>query len=424
MTEAKNLPGDQSATKDAGLRNYLLVTAAYWAFTITDGAIHMLVVLHFHHLGYTPLEIAFLFLFYEVFGIITNAVGGYVGARLGLNTTMFLGMAMQVFALSMLAVEPSWLSVPYVMFFMAFSGVAKDLNKMSAKSSVKLMVPEGSDSRLFKWVAILTGSKNSLKGAGFFLGGFLLAVSSFQMALVLLAMGLLVTMIATGILLPREMGKSKAKLKFKHLFAKTREINILSGARFFLFGSRDVWFTVGLPVFLQAQLQWDHTQVGSFLALWVIGYGFVQGSAPGLLGKGRDNLGPDGTTARLWAFILALFPAGIALSIMQGFDPGISLMVGLAVFGGVFAINSSVHSYLILLYSDRDKVAMNVGFYYMANAAGRLVGTVLSGGMYMAYGLMGCLWTSVAFILAAACISLLLPNHEKWSERRQVLGME
>ena len=399
---------------NAGLRNYLLVTLAYWAFTITDGAIHMLVVLHFHHLGYTPLEIAFLFLFYEVFGIITNAVGGYVASRLGLNATMFLGMALQVFALSMLAVDPSWLSVPYVMFFMALSGIAKDLNKMSAKSSVKLMVPNGSDSTLFKWVAILTGSKNSLKGAGFFLGGLLLALLGFQLTLISLASGLVLTLIFTALLLPKEMGKSKVKVKFKQLFSKTPAINRLSAARFFLFGSRDVWFVVGLPVFLREVLNWDHTQVGAFLALWVVGYGVVQASVPSLLQGKKESQGPDGITARFWAFTLAFFPAGIALSLWVGLDPAMSLMVGLAVFGAVFAVNSSVHSYLILLYSDRDTVAMNVGFYYMANASGRLVGTVLSGGMYQLYGLQGCLWTSVIFVLLAGVVSLGLPSHKQF----------
>ncbi|MBF0588953.1 MAG: organoarsenical effux MFS transporter ArsJ [Magnetococcales bacterium] len=401
------------------LRNYLVVTFAYWAFTVTDGAIRMLVVLHFHNLGYTPLAVAFLFLFYELFGVITNAVGGYIGSRLGLNTTMYVGMAMQVLALGMLAINPDWLSVVYVMFWMACSGIAKDLNKMSAKSSVKLMVPEGSDSKLFKWVAVLTGSKNSLKGGGFFLGSALLALIGFQNALWSLAVGLLMALLLTMALLPKDMGKAKSKVKFTQIFSKSQEINWLSGARFFLFGSRDVWFVVALPVYLAAVLGWGHMQVGGFLALWVIGYGFVQAAAPGLLRNRQEKRGPDGPTARLWAFILALFPAGIALALSRGWDPALSMMIGLGAFGVVFAINSSVHSYLILLYSDRDKVAMNVGFYYMANAAGRLAGTVLSGWIYQLYGLMGCLWVSVAFVLMAALFSVRLPSHEQWQARRQ-----
>jgi predicted MFS family arabinose efflux permease len=396
---------------DTGLRNYLVVTGGYWAFTITDGAIRMLVVLYFYQLGYSPLEIAFLFLFYEFFGVVTNLVGGWVGSRIGLNLTMHMGMALQVVALTLLTVPDAWLTVPYVMFAQALSGIAKDLNKMSAKASVKLMVPKHADAKLFQWVAILTGSKNSLKGAGFFIGAALLAWLGFRGALFLLAGGLLIVLMVTLFLLPRELGKSKAKAKFSQIFSKTRKINWLAAARFFLFGSRDVWFVVGLPVFLASVLGWGFMEVGGFLALWVIAYGFVQASAPRLLRKSHHDRGPDGATARLWVFMLALCPAGIALALMQGWDPAVSIIIGLGAFGIVFAINSAVHSYLILAYSDQDKVAMNVGFYYMANAGGRLVGTMLSGWVYQQWGLVGCLWWSVAFVVAAALLSLTLPTH-------------
>jgi len=400
---------------ETGLRNYLVITGAYWAFTLTDGAIHMLVVLHFHNLGFSPLTIAFLFLFYEVFGIITNGLGGWIASHIGLNRTMITGGFLQVFALSMLTVDPTWLSVPYVMTAMALSGIAKDLNKMSAKSSVKLVVPtgEGADTRLFKWVAILTGSKNTLKGAGFFLGGLLLYLIGFRWANASMAAVLFLVYLWVAWVLPSGMGVTKVKAKISQIFSKTREINILSGARYFLFGSRDVWFVVGLPVFLASVTGWNHIEVGSFLALWVVGYGFVQAAAPGLLRKGHGGRGPQGSSARNWAFLLAVFPAGIALALIYGLDPAISLIVGLAAFGAVFAINSAVHSYLILAYSDQDKVAMNVGFYYMANAAGRLTGTVLSGWVYQTHGLTGCLWWSTAFVLAAALISIKLPEIEK-----------
>ena len=396
---------------DQGLRTYLVVTGAYWAFTLTDGAIHMLVVLHFHNLGYSPLAIAFLFLFYEVFGIITNGVGGWIASHIGLNRTMVTGGFLQVFALGMLTVDPSWLSVGYVMTAMALSGIAKDLNKMSAKSSVKLVLPKGenADTRLFKWVAILTGSKNTLKGAGFFLGGLLLYLVGFRWAMGGMAVLLFCVYVYAAWRLPLGLGTAKAKAKFSQIFSKTREINILSGARYFLFGSRDVWFVVGLPVFLASVTGWNHIEVGSFLALWVVGYGFVQAGAPTLLRKGHHGRGPQGASARNWALLLAIFPAGIALALMAGLDPAWSLIIGLGAFGAVFAINSAVHSYLILAYSDHDKVALNVGFYYMANAAGRLTGTVLSGWVYQTQGLTGCLWWSTAFVLAAALISFLLP---------------
>ena len=352
-----------------------------------------------------------LFVFYEFFGVVTNLVGGWLGARIGLNLTMHIGMAMQVLALAMLTVPDTWLTVPYVMAAQALSGIAKDLNKMSAKASVKLMVPEEAQSRLFKWVAVLTGSKNALKGVGYFVGAALLSSVGFRGALAILAGGLLVVLAVTAVLLPRRLGKAKSKPKFTQVFSKSREINWLSAARFFLFGSRDVWFVVGLPVFLYSRLEWSFTQVGGFLALWVIGYGIVQAAAPRLLRKSHHSLGPDGNTARVWVTLLAAVPAGIAIALTQGLNPSAALIIGLAIFGIVFAINSAVHSYLILAYSDQDKVAMNVGFYYMSNAGGRLVGTVLSGWVYQMWGLVGCLWWSVGFVLAAAVFSATLPSH-------------
>ncbi|MBF0339960.1 MAG: organoarsenical effux MFS transporter ArsJ [Magnetococcales bacterium] len=392
-----------------GFRIYLIITLAYWAFTLTDGAIHMLVVLHFHNLGFSPLAIAFLFLFYEIFGIITNGVGGWIASRIGLNRTMVIGGFLQVFALGMLAMDPSWLSVVYVMTAMALSGIAKDLNKMSAKAGVRLVTPKGADaeSRLFKWAAILTGSKNTLKGAGFFLGALLLQVLGFQTTLAAMSGTLCVVYLITWWALPGSMGMSKTRAKITQIFSNSREINALSAARFFLFGSRDVWFVVGLPVFLQSVVGWNHVSVGSFLALWVVCYGFVQAGAPLLL-RGRWH--PTGVTARNVAFLLAALPAGIALALTLGYDPALSLMIGLAAFGVVFAINSSVHSYLILSYSDNDKVAMNVGFYYSANAAGRLTGTLLSGWAFQTQGLTGCLWWSTGLVLGAALLSILLPK--------------
>lgn len=401
---------------DAATRNYLVVTGGYWAFTVTDGAIRMLVVLYFHLLGYSPFEVAMLFLFYEFFGIVTNLVGGWLGARIGLNLTMHIGMGMQVVALSLLTVPDAWLSVPYVMAAQALSGIAKDLNKMSAKASVKMLAGDGGESKLFRWVSTLTGSKNALKGAGFFVGAALLEGIGFRGALALLAGMLLMVLIVTALLLPRGVGKMKSKPKFTQVFSNTPAINWLSAARFFLFGSRDVWFVVGLPVFLYSVLGWSFTRVGGFIALWVIGYGIVQASAPRLIRRSHHGQGPGGGTARLWAFILAFFPAAMALALQYGLDPALVLVTGLVLFGGVFAINSAVHSYLILAYSDFDKVSMNVGFYYMANAGGRLTGTILSGLVYQTQGLTGCLWWSAAFVLVAAVLSFKLPEVESPGE--------
>lgn len=395
------------------LKNYALVTAAYWGFTLTDGALRMLVLLHFYQLGYSAVQIALLFLLYEFFGVITNLVGGWIGSQLGLKVTLFTGLALQVAALSGLAMlDPGWstiLSVSYVMGLQALSGVAKDLTKMSSKSAIKVLVPKGSDSALFKWVALLTGSKNALKGVGFFLGGLLLSGVGFRNSLLLMAGGLALVLLATVISLPREIGRAQKKTRFSAILSKSREINLLSAARLFLFGSRDIWFVVGLPVFLSAKLGWNFTQVGGFLALWVIGYGGVQALAPRLLKFFLADGTPRGGTASLGAFILAALTALIAVGVTLELSPWITVVAGLGLFGLIFAVNSAVHSYLILAYTEHDDVALNVGFYYMANAAGRLVGTLLSGIVFQLAGLVGCLWVSAGFVLLAGGISLLLP---------------
>lgn len=396
------------------IRQYLVVTGNYWAFTLTDGALRMLVVLHFHGLGYSPLQIAMLFLFYEIFGVVTNLVGGWLGARLGLNKTMNVGLFMQIVALSMLLVPSGMLTVAWVMAAQALSGIAKDLNKMSAKSSIKLLVPNDAQGELYKWVAMLTGSKNALKGAGFFLGGALLTLFGFQLAVLGMAIGLLLVWIFSLLSLQRDLGKAKNKPKFTEIFSKSPAVNTLSAARMFLFGARDVWFVVALPVYLASAFGWDHWYVGGFLALWVIGYGIVQGFAPRLTGtkSAGKNQVPDGRSALGWAAILSIVPAGIALAISYDFHAANILIWGLMLFGALFAINSSLHSYLIVSYADEDGVSLDVGFYYMANAMGRLIGTVLSGWVYQVYGMAACLWISAAFIALAALISIKLPRHK------------
>lgn len=393
------------------IRQYLIVTGNYWAFTLTDGALRMLVVLHFHSLGYMPLQIAALFLFYEIFGVVTNLVGGWLGARLGLNRTMNIGLALQVVALLMLTVPAAMLTVPWVMGAQALSGIAKDLNKMSAKSSIKLLVPGDQQGTLYKWVAILTGSKNALKGVGFFLGGALLATLGFAGAVLAMAAVLAVIWVASLVLLKKDLGKAKAKPKFRDILSKSRAVNVLSAARLFLFGARDVWFVIALPVYLSTAFGWDFWMVGGFLALWVIGYGIVQSFAPYFTGK-RSGRVPDGRAAFIWAALLALLPAAIALGLDSGLSAQPVLIGGLLVFGALFAINSSLHSYLIVSYAKEDGVSLDVGFYYMSNALGRLIGTLLSGWVFQAYGLVACLWVSTLFVALAALISIGLPRHE------------
>ncbi len=396
------------------LRNYTLVTAAYWGFTLTDGALRMLVLLHFYDQGYSAVQIAFLFLLYEFCGVVTNLLGGWAGSRMGLKVTLFAGLALQVFALLVMALlDPGWpavWAVAYVMAAQALSGIAKDLTKMSSKSAIKVLIPEEAEGVLFKWVAILTGSKNALKGAGFFLGGVLLTWLGFRGSLLVMAAGLLCVLIAAVISLPGDMGRAKTNVKFSQILSKSREINLLSAARLFLFGSRDIWFVVGLPVFLSASLGLNHAEVGGFMAIWVIGYGGVQALAPRLLDSVLAGGTPRGGTAAIGAFLLAGLTALIARGVSLGLSPWVTVVSGLALFGLIFAVNSSVHSYLILTYTESDQAALNVGFYYMANALGRLFGTMLSGLVFQLGGLVACLWVSAAFVATAALISLRLPR--------------
>tara|TARA_Y100001933_G_scaffold256088_1_gene300193 strand:+ start:2026 stop:3186 length:1161 start_codon:yes stop_codon:yes gene_type:complete len=378
----------------------------------------MLVLLHFHSLGYSSVQLAFLFLLYEACGVVTNLLGGWIGSRFGLKLTLFSGLATQVVALLALSlVQPGWLevlSVAYVMAAQALSGVAKDLTKMSSKSAVKLLIPalgsqEAENRALFKWVAVLTGSKNALKGAGFFLGGVLLGWLGFQWTLWMMAGALFVVLLSGMLTMQQDLGRSKTKVKFKQLFSKSMEVNYLSFARFFLFGSRDIWFVVGLPVFLKETLDWSFAAVGSFMAAWVIGYGLIQAGAPALLRHG------GAVSALRWVGILAAVTGFLALAVELEFHLGIVVLAGLALFGMVFAVNSAIHSYLILAYTDSEDVALNVGFYYMANAGGRLIGTLLSGVVYLFHGLSGCLWVSTGFVAVATVLTSFLPRQVKFS---------
>ncbi|MEO0368503.1 MAG: organoarsenical effux MFS transporter ArsJ [Pseudomonadota bacterium] len=400
---------------DAAWRQYAIVTGNYWAFTLTDGALRMLVVLYFYELGYAPLEIALLFLFYEFFGVVTNLFGGWLATVFGLNRTMNIGLGLQIMALAMLALPDEFLSVIWVMAAQALSGIAKDLNKMSAKSAIKLLVPEDANSALYKWVALLTGSKNTLKGAGFFLGGVLLLSVGFQAAMLWMMSALILVWFSSLVFLRKDFGKTKNKPKFAQVFSKTTEINTLAAARLFLFAARDIWFVVALPVYFAGVLGWSHWQTGAFMACWVICYGVVQTQAPKLTQSAGQS--PDGRDAFIWGLGLTAitFVLAIAHTQAQAYT-AVVLVSGLILFGIVFAINSSLHSYLIVQYADRESVSMDVGFYYMANAAGRLLGTVFSGLLYQSFGsdgLFACLIGSAICLMISAVISIRLPRHIK-----------
>ena len=392
------------------LRQYALVTGNYWAFTLTDGALRMLVVLHFHSLGYSALQIAVMFIFYELFGVVTNLLGGFFGARVGLNRTMNIGLGLQLVALSMLLVNPQLLTIAWVMAAQAVSGVAKDLNKMSAKSAIKLLAPAGQSSSLYRWVALLTGSKNTLKGLGFFLGGALLTGVGFTTSILIMLIGLGSIWLLSLLLLKADLGRSKNKPNIAQLLSKSSTINQLSGARLFLFAARDVWFVVALPVYLAQQLSWTSWQVSTFLAVWIIVYGLVQVLAP-LLTPQAHNESPSTTfkfahnTTFKWQIGLALVPLIMAYGLHSQLHSSTVLVVGLGIFGFVFAVNSSLHSYLIVALAKTDSVALDVGFYYMANAAGRLLGTLLSGWVFLQFGFIACLLLSSALVLSAVYIT-------------------
>lgn len=398
------------------LRSYAVVTGAYWSFMLTDGALRMLVLLYFHKLGYAPTTLAFLFLFYEFFGIVTNLYGGWAAQRFGLKSTLVWGLALQPIALIGLSfMNPEWapiMAIPFVMGIQALSGISKDLTKMSAKTAVKFLVPKDQPAALFKWVAVLTGSKNAIKGAGFFVGGLLLHQLGFDCALWVLAAIILLALIASLLYLPKEIGAAKAKNKLQGLFDQKREIKLLSAARVFLFGARDIWFVVAIPVFLSSTFEWSFTQVGSFMACWVIGYGAVQAFAPTILKQFTKGHAPGGKAALTISLMLTAIMTLIAVLFAQNIAPHIIIVGGLLLFGAVFALNSSVHSFLILDYADADKAAVNVGFYYMANAAGRLIGTLFSGLLFQWGGILWALIGSALFLALTSGITLFLPTRK------------
>jgi predicted MFS family arabinose efflux permease len=404
------------------LRGYALVTIAYWALTITDGAMRMLVLLHFHALGYGPVTLGFLFVVYEACGVATNLLGGRLGRRYGLDRTLHLGLWLQVVALFALSMtEPAWaapLSIAWVMGCQGLSGIAKDLTKMSSKSAVKLIIKEERDgshrSMLLRLVALLTGSKNALKGCGFFVGGALLAWIGFAPALLGLAGMLAAVSIATLLGLRTALPPPKTKPRVGASWSRSPAVNRLSVARIFLFGARDLWFVVGLPIFLAEEAGWTVEGIGSFMAVWVIGYGLVQAIAPWLLLRLSfgDHDPDEAILARRWMVVLVLITLGIAGVLLFGADQLAVpvVVIGLLVFGVAFAVESSLHSYLILAFASAEDVAHDVGFYYAANATGRLFGTLLSGVCFLLGGLATCLLVSAAFLLLSTLASWKLPS--------------
>ena len=396
----------------AGIRNYLVVTSSYWSFTLSDGALRMLVLMHFFRLGYSPFTLAFLFLLYEAAGVAANLIGGWLATHFGITRMRIVGLTTQIIGFLLLsAVSPDWtavMSVAWVVLAQGVCGIAKDLTKTASKSAIKLTASDA-PGQLFRWVAWFTGSKNAMKGVGFFIGGLLLDRVGFSPSLWLMASLLSVILVAIVLSLPATLGKAKASKSFKELFGKSRAINQLAGARVFLFGARDVWFVVGVPVFLYSQ-GWNFTMVGTFMALWTIAYGLVQAMAPKFIRRSQDGLTSEVPAARWWSFVLMLVPVALALVVALQIQPLQWIVVtGLAVFGFAFAVNSSVHSYLILAYAGSEKAAEDVGFYYAANALGRFLGTLLSGVLYQWGGLSFSLTGSALMLASCWAITLALP---------------
>lgn len=403
-------------TVTPAVRNYMIVTAAYWGFTLTDGALRMLVLMHFYKLGYSPFALAFLFLLYEAAGILANLIGGWLATKFGITRMLSVGLITQIAGFVMLSqLDPSWtiaLSVTWVVLSQGICGVAKDLTKTASKSAIKLTQAQAktqSSGQLFKWVAWFTGSKNAMKGFGFFLGGLLLESIGFEYAL--LSMSGLLGLVLIGVMLslPPMIGASKASKSAKELFAKNTGVNVLAAARVMLFGARDVWFVVGVPVFLYS-VGWTFTMVGGFLAAWTIGYGLVQALAPSIVKRSADGLSSEVPAAQWWSLFLALIPLAIAASVWQDV-PHLQWWVvgGLGLFGFAFAVNSSVHSYLVLAYAGSEKAAEDVGFYYAANALGRFIGTLLSGLLYQWGGLLYALLGSALMLTVCWLTTLKLP---------------
>ena len=373
---------------------------------LSDGALRMIILLHFHSIGFNPLQLAYLFLLYELFGMITNLTAGWLAKKTGLNITLYFGLALQITSILLLTlIDESWditLSVIFVMSIQGISGIAKDLTKISAKSSIKLVIPN-TNKKLFKWVALITGSKNSIKGLGFLIGTFLLTFYNFNISLYIMAIVLFFILIITLIFIPAEILKITKNTKFIEVFSVNQNINFLSLGRVFLFGARDIWLVIGLPVFLYSLLS-DGTQegnyktffiIGTFMSSWTILYGLVQSFTPKILSETK----PIKNQVKFWANILIIIPLILIVLniIFQELELTITIVL-LFIFGFVFAVNSSIHSFLILSFTKKNRVTLDVGFYYMSNAFGRLVGTFLSGLSYQMGGFYFCLFLTSIFL--------------------------
>ncbi|TPX61762.1 hypothetical protein SpCBS45565_g07185 [Spizellomyces sp. 'palustris'] len=425
-------PTSKPASSDhATMKDFYVIAAGYILFTLTDTAVRMIVLFGLWQRHFQALNIAIMFSSYEALGVVTNLFGGIMGSRLGLRFCLLLGLLLQLVGISLLFVldrqdVSQWSQAGvtgYVVFAQSFSGAAKDLVKLAGKSSTKLATKAAKSREadagdpLFKLVAWLTGAKNSVKGLGFLIGAVLINYAGLWRALLVMVVLTLLPLPGVWMWLDPRLGISKdqQRLTLREIFDKGRDVNMLSLARVFLFGSRDLWFEIALPIWLRAQFDWNFTASGAFLAVWIIIYGAVQTITPQYILKPL-KMYPFKRAKLLviWTGLLMIITAAIAAYLTAVRNKPITdqktatlliISIGLAVFAFVFAVNSSIHSYLIVAYAAKDKVAINVGFYYCANAFGRLTGTLLSGFMFQYYGIWVCIWTSVGFLAICTIIT-------------------
>ena len=397
---------------NTSISHYLIVTSSYLGFTLSDGALRMLVLFYFFKLGFSPLTLALLFLLYEFAGVVANLGGGWLTTRFGIRIMLLVGLSLQIIGLIFLSLlDPSFdyiLSIIWVLAAQGISGLAKDFTKTASKSAIKSMEVDGRQG-LFYWVSWFTGSKNAMKGIGFFLGGILLTKFGFQNSLWVMAGSLGLVLLLVSFLLPKNLGTSRPSGRIKELFSKSPEVNKIALARIFLFGGRDIWFVVAIPIFLYTN-GWDFWEVGGFLAGWTVFYGLVQAIAPNIIyvtNNGKKTV--SSTSILVWSISLALVSLFL-LGIMSAKTDLLLLLSGLILFGFVFAINSSLHSFLIVAYAGSKKAAEDIGFYYAANAAGRLFGTFLSGLLFQQGGVLACLAGTTLFLIATSVVVWRLPE--------------
>lgn len=383
------------------------IGSAYSILTLSDGALRMLVLFHYYTLGYNALDLAIVFMLYELFGVIINLIGGQLANRVGLLNSMRIGIGLQIITLIALAI-PDIIPAPwYVMLFQGFAGIAKDITKISAKSAITT-ISQHTSHGLFRIIAAVTGAKNTLKGVGFFVGGLLLVSFDMRTALIVLAVCVGVGMLLT-LIVKSAFPAAKTK-SIRGLLSPLSTVNRLAAARVFLFGARDVWQAIALPLFVATAPNWGFWQSGSVMALYTIGYGFVQALTPRILASSRT---PDGRLTAMIAFIPALICVGGAWGAMASELAVESVLIVVLIFSVAFAVNSAVHSFLIAAYAEEGAVSLDIGLYYSANSLGRLFGTLASGWCYLEWGIIGAMIGAGAMFVPAALLAWPLPAPQK-----------